>query len=64
MIVQDRGLILRFVESRMGALAPNLSAIVGSHIAAQVDKFSRSVYVRVSAAASFCDSCTLRSGQD
>jgi U4/U6 small nuclear ribonucleoprotein PRP31 len=33
---EDKVLILRFVESRMSALAPNLCALIGSRIAAQL----------------------------
>ena len=33
---QDRGLLLKFIESRMERLAPNISALVGTHIAARI----------------------------
>ena len=33
---QDRSLLLRFIESRMTKLAPNVSALVGTHIAARI----------------------------
>ncbi|KAK8832450.1 hypothetical protein WA577_002924 [Blastocystis sp. JDR] len=33
---QDRGLLLRFIQSRMERMAPNISALVGTHIAARI----------------------------
>ena len=33
---EDRSLLLRFIESRMTKLAPNVSALVGTHIAARI----------------------------
>lgn len=32
----DRSLLLRFIESRMNRMAPNVSALVGTHIAARL----------------------------
>lgn len=32
----DRSLLLRFIESRMNRMAPNISALVGTHIAARL----------------------------
>ena len=33
---QNRGLLLRFIQSRMERMAPNISALVGTHIAARI----------------------------